>query len=64
MLYGIAMLLFWLISWEVELNVLEGMLVSLLCVIVASQIVRAVAKLRKEPLEESFEEEIKRKRGF
>lgn len=62
MLYGIATLLFLVISIEIQVNFLGNMLISLICVIVASQVVRAFAKIRKEPLEESFEEEMERKR--
>jgi hypothetical protein len=57
-LYTIASVLYTLISLEGA----GGILVSLFCVIIASQFTRGIAKLRKEDLEESFEEEIERKR--
>jgi hypothetical protein len=42
----------------------SGIISALLCVIISSLFVKMVAKLRKDNLEYTYEEELKRKRGF
>jgi hypothetical protein len=57
-LYLMAGIIYGLMSIEGA----KGILFSLLSVIIASQITKGIAKLRKEDLEESHEEEMERKR--
>jgi len=58
MLYAAAGIIYGILSMMGA----RGFLFAILSVIIASQVVRGIAKLRKESLEESQEEEMARKR--
>jgi hypothetical protein len=64
-LYGIAGILYFIYSYltwqEFHLSEFEFLVVSPMCVLIASQMVRFIASYRKEELEESYEEEMRQK---
>lgn len=60
-LYLLSGLLYTLLLFVFQVR---GLLVALFCVFVSSQITKYIAESRSETIEESFEEEMKRKREW